>query len=436
MQIDVLVDLQRGDCGKGKISKVLNDKNNYSAIIKFNGSGNAGHAVWLGDKKYTAHYLTSGIYGKDTKIVIGPGCVLNPKEFLKEYEMFNKEFKLDGRVFIHPYTHIIQDKHIKTDKKENKIGTTNKGNGPCYSDKYKRTGLRAENMEELKNFILPENMVKNIFKLIPSITSGHGKILMEGSQGWWLDIDHGDYPYVTSSHIHPGFAFASFGIPLQKMGDIVGVCKIYETYVGNATDLIQSDVEDANKIREVGAEYGETTGRPRDIGYLDIQKLVESINHTGVSKLFINKVDVLEETKIFKIIDINEKINTFINLEDMKEYVKIALITHTDIHGDKIIFSGKKDGNDIDANGEKEPEVKEVTEISESDLTLKDINKKIDDLVGFAEYVAKAVDKSVSYAESNAKKIAGFINEPYESFYSFRQKEIEKNERKSEKNSQ
>jgi len=207
MRIDVLIDLQRGDCGKGKISKVLDDKYNYSAIMKFNGSGNAGHAVWIGDKKYTAHYLTSGIYNKDCKIVIGPGCVLNTKEFLSEFDRFNGRFKLEGRTFIHPYTHIITANHISDDYNENKIGTTNKGNGPCYSDKYKRTGIRAQDVEELSRFILPKKIVKDIMKIRPTITSGHGKLLMEGSQGWWLDIDHGDYPYVTSSHIHPAFAF-------------------------------------------------------------------------------------------------------------------------------------------------------------------------------------------------------------------------------------
>lgn len=351
--IDVLVDLQRGDCGKGKISKVLNDKNNYSAIIKFNGSGNAGHAVWIDDKKYTAHYLTSGIYSKDTKIVIGPGCVLDPLEFLEEYNLFNKEFNLDGRLFVHPYTHIITSKHIEEDKKENKIGTTNKGNGPCYSDKYKRTGVRAKDVTDLLgDFILPDKMVKNISKLIPTYTTSPGKLLMEGSQGWWLDIDHGDYPYVTSSHIHPGFAFASFGIPLQKLGDVYGVCKIYETYVGNAKDLITSSEEDGDKIREVGKEYGETTGRPRDIGYLDIEKLIEAINQTGVKKLFINKVDVLEETGIFKIIDesvAKEDVNSlqFYTIDEMKRYIIKKISINTDIYEKDIIFSGKKDGKDI-----------------------------------------------------------------------------------------
>jgi len=150
MKIDFLIGISYGDEGKGKLSKILNDKYNYSSIIKFNGSGNAGHAVWINDKKYTAHYLTSGIYDKNTNIIIGPGCVLNPKEFLNEFKLFDNIFNLKGRTFIHPNTHIITDEHIKIDKNENKIGTTNKGNGPCYSDKYKRVGIRAESIKELK----------------------------------------------------------------------------------------------------------------------------------------------------------------------------------------------------------------------------------------------------------------------------------------------
>jgi len=347
MKISVLIDLQRGDGGKGKISKVLDEKYNYSAIIKFNGSGNAGHAVWIGDKKYTAHYLTSGIYNKDCKIVIGPGCVLNVKEFLTEFKLFDNEFELKGRTFIHPYTHIITSEHIKSDLKETKIGTTNKGNGPCYSDKYQRTGKRAESIEELKDFILPDNIVKDIMKIRPTITSGHRNLLMEGSQGWWLDIDHGDYPYVTSSHIHPAFAFASFGIPMQKLGEVYGVCKIYETYVGNAKGLIQSTKEDAEKIREVGKEYGETTGRSRDIGYLDLQKLIDAINHIGVKTLFINKVDILKETKIFKILDIDKQIKQFDNFEDMKDSIVDNLVIWTEIYRENIIFSESKDGTDI-----------------------------------------------------------------------------------------
>jgi len=332
MKVDVLVDVQRGDCGKGKISKSLNDKKNYDIIAKYNGGGNAGHAVWLGESKYTAHYLTSGIYNKDTKIVIGPGCVLNPKDFLAEYNKFNEQFELEGRVFIHSFTHIITDEHIIEDSKEERIGTTKKGIGPAYSAKYARTGIRANEVEELKEFILPS---PNINILQPN------RILMEGSQGWWLDIDYGSYPYVTSSHMHPGFAFSTYGIPLKKINKVYGVAKIYETYVGKSKDLVTCTEEDATIIREAGKEYGETTGRPRDIGYLNIIDLVDACNYCGVDTLFINKCDILEEVKIFKVLQ-NKKVLTFDTLINMTNFVQNYVSIHTKVK--KIHFSYSKNG--------------------------------------------------------------------------------------------
>lgn len=335
MKVDVLVDVQWGDCGKGKISKHLNDKFKYDAIIKYNGGGNAGHAVWIGEEKFTAHYLTSGMYDEKTHIIIGPGCVLNPVEFLKEYNQFKEKFKLDNRVFIHPYTHIITEEHISIDSKDNKIGTTKKGIGPAYSGKYARTNKRAEDIDELKPFLLPN---ENINKL------NYKNILMEGSQGWWLDIDYGTYPYVTSSHIHPGFAFATFGIPLIYSNNIIGVAKIYETYVGNADNIVKSNKEDEEKIRTVGGEFGETTGRPRKIGYLNLNKLVDACKQCGVDELYINKCDVLEELGIFKIY-LDDTLITFLTFDRMKEFITFYLRVNLGIQD--IVFSGNKNGNDL-----------------------------------------------------------------------------------------
>ncbi len=330
MKVDVLVDVQRGDCGKGKISKSLNEKKNYDIIAKYNGGGNAGHAVWIGEEKYTAHYLTSGMYDLNTKIVIGCGCVINPKEFLNEYNQFNDKFKLEGRVFIHPYTHVITDEHIEEDSKDTKIGTTKKGIGPAYSGKYDRTNKRANEIDELKAFLLP---TPDVMDLLPK------KILMEGSQGWWLDIDYGSYPYVTSSHIHPGFSFATFGIPLKYLNKVYGVAKIYETYVGKSKDLVFCEEEDAHIIREAGKEYGETTGRPREIGYLNLNDLVDACNYCGVDKLYINKCDILERVGIFKII-IDGKVKQFDNILLMQDYIKNYININTFIK--KVIFSYSK----------------------------------------------------------------------------------------------
>jgi len=167
---------------------------------------------------------------------------------------------------------------------------------------------------------------------------------MEGSQGWWLDIDYGSYPYVTSSHIHPGFAFATFGIPLNRLNKVYGVAKIYETYVGQAKNLVICDEKDANIIREKGQEYGETTGRPREIGYLNINDLIDACNYCGVNKLYINKCDILDEVGIFKII-IDGKITEFKTLKQMKKSIKKYINSYTKVSD--VIFSGSRDGNDL-----------------------------------------------------------------------------------------
>ncbi|MFW6243082.1 MAG: adenylosuccinate synthetase [bacterium] len=335
MKVDVLVDVQWGDCGKGKISKHLNDYYKYDAIIKYNGGGNAGHAVWLGDEKYTAHYLTSGMYSEKTHIIIGPGCVLNPTEFLNEYNQFKDKFKLENRVFIHPYTHIITLDHLLEDAKDSKIGTTKKGIGPAYAGKYARTNKRAEEIEELKPFLLQS---ENIMKL------HYRNILMEGSQGWWLDIDYGKYPYVTSSHIHPGFAFATFGIPIYYSDGVIGVAKIYETYVGNADDIVRCDEKDEELIRYTGGEYGETTGRARKIGYLNLNKLHDACLQCGVDELYINKCDILEKVGIFKLY-LDDNLITFENMDEMKKFIKNHLKLKMGLND--IIFSGDKNGNDL-----------------------------------------------------------------------------------------
>lgn len=340
INVDVLVDLQFGDCGKGKISKILNEMNNYSSICKYNGGGNSGHAVWLNGKKHTAHYLTSGIYDKETKIVIGPGCVLNPEKFLAEVKSFS-DFEIDHRIWIYPQVHLTLDKHIEEDSKDSIIGTTKTGNGPTYADKYSRTGIRMDQLDELdplREYIAPKSW--------PTESILGDNVLMEGSQGWFLDIDHGFYPYVTSSHIHPAFAFASFGLPMKSLGNIYGVAKIYETYVGENHSIVDADEEDAKLIRELGGEYGETTGRPRDVGYLHMPRLIDAVNKTGTNILFINKCDILEELNKPTLIDLKSERKTFPNMDEMKFWIK-SILNMSCPGLQLVIFSATKEGEDI-----------------------------------------------------------------------------------------
>ena len=320
MQVDVLVDVQFGDCGKGKISKWLVEKNNYWGVAKYNGGPNAGHAVWVGDTKHTAHMLTSGLYDEKAKVIIGPGCVLNVEKFMGELEKF-KAFNIQDRILIHPNVHIIQPKHMELDGKDTTIGTTKQGIGPAYADKMLRTGIRAVDVPELERFIMKEPLYHN------KLMMNQRNILMEGSQGWWLDIDNGFYPYVTSSNIHPAHALSTFGIPTQMLRTVYGVGKVYETYVGNSDTMVSARREDEERIREVGAEYGETTGRPRKIGYLNMKRLIDAINQMGVEHLILNKMDVLDELGIYKLFPVGSSItNVFETSEDFQRYVKLELL--------------------------------------------------------------------------------------------------------------
>lgn len=320
MQIDVLVDVQFGDCGKGKISKWLIEQYRYWGVAKYNGGPNAGHAVWVGNTKHTAHMLTSGLYDDKAKVIIGPGCVLNVDKFLAELEHF-KAFNIEERVLIHPNVHIIQPKHIEEDGKDTKIGTTKQGMGPAYADKMLRTGIRAVDIPELQKFLMTQPLYDN------GLMMNQRNILMEGSQGWWLDIDNGFYPYVTSSNIHPAHALSTFGIPAQMLRTVYGVGKVYETYVGNSDDMVHASDEDATLIRDVGHEYGETTGRARKVGYLNMGRLVNAVNQTGVEHLILNKLDVLEELNLFKVFPIDSKHPlSFDHSQEFEQYIKLELL--------------------------------------------------------------------------------------------------------------
>jgi len=337
--VDVLIGVQYGDEGKGKISKALIEEHRYNAVCKFSGGANAGHAVWINDTKYTAHHLTSGIYDENCDILIGRGCVVHPKAFLEEVETFSK-FCVKGRTFIHPSTHIVTDKHIQQESSESKIGTTRRGIGPCTADKYKRTGVLAKDVPELKEFVFD----------FDSKFAEYKRVLMEGSQGWGLDIEHGKYPYVTSSHMHPAHAFTSFGIPLKWLGTVYGVGKVYVTYVGADKNMVFAPAAQADRLREIGKEYGETTGRARDVGYLDLDQLTEACNRTGVDVLFLNKMDILEEASIFNVAhtdhnsigEITRVIKSLSDSPRFNKFVKEHIYHYTNV---KIIhISGSKYG--------------------------------------------------------------------------------------------
>lgn len=335
MSLDLLLGLQWGDEGKGKIVDAITS--NYDIIARFQGGPNAGHTIEFDGHKHVLHTIPSGIFNDNSINIIGNGVVIDPGIFLKEINGLNKfNLDLNKNLFISKRAHIILPTHKIIDasseasKGKKKIGSTLKGIGPTYMDKTGRNGIRVgdiiDDSWQIKYNNLKEKHLKLIsnfnqkvelsldqleteffegieciksFKLIESenylnnaIIEGK-KILAEGAQGSLLDIDFGTYPYVTSSNTTSAGACSGLGVPPNKIKNIRGIFKAYTTRVGSGpfpTELFDSIGE---KIRDVGHEYGATTGRDRRCGWLDLVALKYSIQINGVTELNIMKSDVL-----------------------------------------------------------------------------------------------------------------------------------------------
>lgn len=330
--VDIIVGLAWGDEGKGKISSAM--AKDYDMVCRWNGGPNAGHTVYLNDKKYKTHIIPSGVFhGK--KSIIGPNCVVNVDKFLEEINYLKENGFDTSLVKIHPNTHIIMPNHIEYDLKYLKptLGTTGQGIAPCYADKANRTGIQAKTM----SFNLLENYLWD--------GELKGKILCEGAQSIWLDINYGDYPFVTSSETFPHNA-CSLGFSPKKIRDIIGVAKIYDTKSG-IDPLFPEDLwsdEQLNQIIELGQEYGSTTGRKRIVNWLNFGRLLSSINLSGTTKVIINKCDILEKIDIYKMINFFGATIEFSNFEKMKEILKGSIIAHNtnSIKENDVIFSGDK----------------------------------------------------------------------------------------------
>lgn len=290
---DVIVDLQAGDTGKGKVAHAL--ANNYNLILRYNGGSNAGHTVYHNGKKVVTHLVPIGVLFGITS-VIGFGCVVNLKKLEEEIkDLNNAGFNTDGLIFVDERCHLVLDKHIEEDSSDSKIGTTRQGIGPTYRDKYNRTGMR---MKDLGIQPSPLFHVVDIYNLLHN-ERHNWSILCEGAQGFQIDIDWGDYPYVTSSHCTIGSAILN-GIPPQKIQKVIGTMKAYETYSGFKTTFQDENDPILQKIQEVGGEVGATTGRKRKVRWLDLDGVIKAININGVTDLIINKADILEQVGVFR----------------------------------------------------------------------------------------------------------------------------------------
>ncbi|MCK4569213.1 MAG: adenylosuccinate synthase [Bacteroidales bacterium] len=341
MNIDVLLGLQWGDEGKGKIVDVLTPR--YDIIARFQGGPNAGHTIIFEGKKFVLHTIPSGIFSDKAKNIVGNGVILDPFIMQKELENLDSyDIPARENLFISRKAHLITPSHRLLDatyekaKGKDKIGSTLKGIGPAYTDKIARLGLRTGDLHEggfrgrydelrdkhlrivrahgykaedfkfdgLSFFdyeeawfkalkIFDELQLVNSEYLINKALDEGKKVLAEGAQGSMLDIDFGTYPFVTSSNTICAGVCSGLGVPPQKVGEVFGVFKAYCTRVGSGPFPSELLDENGNLMRETGHEFGSTTGRPRRCGWLDLVALNYSIMLNGVTQLFMMKTDVL-----------------------------------------------------------------------------------------------------------------------------------------------
>jgi adenylosuccinate synthase len=312
MYADVVVDLQYGDCGKGKVAHHLCRTGDYTHVIRYNGGCNAGHTIYHEGKKFVTHHIPCGVFF-GIRSIIGPGCVINTDKFLEEIDQLDHAgIDTTGLIKVAHNAHVITDFHLAEDSRDVEIGTTKRGNGPAYRDKYARKGVRAVDDPRLSEYI-----VEIYDELYDNKDFAEVKILFEGAQGFGLDIDWGDYPYVTSSHCTIGGAILN-GVSHRNIRDVWGVAKVYETYVG-AKDF-QGEDPDFDIIRELGDEYGATTGRPRQVNWFDMDRVNTAININGVNKLVINKVDILRDLGRWSMYHGVDQLE-FESAEDMNQYL-------------------------------------------------------------------------------------------------------------------
>jgi adenylosuccinate synthase len=343
MSTVVIVGTQWGDEGKGKVVDVLTEK--ADIVARYQGGNNAGHTVVIKNEKYILHLIPSGVLHKGKKCIIGNGVVIDPAALIEEMDGLEKKgIKVNKNLLISKNAHVIMPYHTAIERENekrkgnNKIGTTGRGIGPCYTDKIARNGIRMMdllNPEILKekiaanlatvNFLL-ENMYKTgplnaiaIYKQYMKYAerlAGHiadtdifinkeinagKKVLFEGAQGTLLDIDHGTYPFVTSSNTIAGGACTGLGVGPTKIKKVLGIVKAYTTRVGEGPFPTELKDEFGEALRQKGGEFGATTGRPRRCGWLDILILKHAIRVNGLTGLAITKLDILDGIEKLKI---------------------------------------------------------------------------------------------------------------------------------------
>lgn len=341
-KVTVLVGTQFGDEGKGRIIDLLSEHADYA--VRYNGGNNAGHTIVVNGKRYPFHLIPSGILQPKTVAVIGNGVVLDLDVLISEIKMVEEDgINLKNKLIISDRCHLILPYHKALDQAyevargKEKLGTTGRGIGPVYADKVSYNGIRIYELVRwelfvekftfqaniknkiLKTFDIPEvNIKKELerFKklrevILPYVTDTYSllqkgleenkKILLEGAQAVLLDVDFGTYPYSTASNTISGAINAGAGIPVQKIGDVWGVVKAYTSRVGSGPFPTELKNSLGDQLRERGGEYGTTTGRPRRVGWLDLESVKFACKVSGITQIAITKIDILSGQKKIKV---------------------------------------------------------------------------------------------------------------------------------------
>jgi adenylosuccinate synthase len=390
--VDVVLGTFYGDEGKGKIIDYLSTKADYT--VRCTGGNNAGHTINVNGKKYAFHLIPSGILNKNTKAIIGNGVVIDPKVLIEEINNLEDEGISTSNLYISDKAHIIMPYHIKMDElqeelRNNKIGTTKRGIGPAYCDKFERCGIRVmdfisdrfatiarENIERKNEiFKLYGKETLNADKIIaeyielskklkPYVTDTvymihkaieqDKKIVCEGAQATLLDIDFGSYPFVTSSNPSIGGICTGSGIGAKYIGNVYGVLKGYSSRVGEGPYITEQVNEIGDLIRELGHEYGTTTKRPRRCGWLDAVALKYAVILNGITALAINHVDTIGKMDKIKLCVAYKKGNNI----DMKfscdeEYLQDIEPVYEEFEGNFGDISNIKRREDLPENAKK-----------------------------------------------------------------------------------
>jgi adenylosuccinate synthase len=392
----VVVGAQWGDEGKGKVVDIYTE--HADDIVRYQGGNNAGHTLVVGDEKIVLHLIPSGILHEGKRCIIGNGVVLDPEVFIKEITKLKESgrIKNDSCLLLSESMHIIMPYHKRIDiareaqSGDKKIGTTGRGIGPCYEDKIGRRGIRLMDLldeavfaRKLKEFLVEKNFLLEKllgepacdFDAIFSEYKGYAdtlrtyvadtalilskdlkagkKILFEGAQGTLLDVDHGTYPYVTSSSTCAGGACTGSGVSPRDIHEIIGISKAYVTRVGSGPFPTELLCETGEEIRRIGGEFGATTGRPRRCGWFDTMVIRYAVRVNGLTGIALTKLDVLSEFDTIKVcIGYTFQGKTLESLPAALEIFENCQPVYEELPGWKTDITGARSFNDLPATAQ------------------------------------------------------------------------------------